>query len=393
MFPGWNCNPETLEPLREFQPSEYFQDRRFECNRCGKAYNSLKSLRRHRFHCGKTFDPAIGAFVDNFEESDDRAQFECTYCNRAYRWKKGLKRHQQRCEAKMAQENPNQTNVEVNQIEESRDKLPEKSQDNVVNESQDNLVDESRINLVDETQNNVAKESQNNLAEESQDNLEEEPEENLGEEAEQDLFEDHKGFETEPARNSQKESEQSDDDVIVEKDSDPDVSKQSGIMRNRNATSGRFQCILCGKRYGWLKNLRRHQRICRKKVSKHRWKECKVMIEPLQLRSSKRISEQNFKCQCCGKEFRWLRDLRQHQAICTNSSQNLWNVSEASAKPDKNPSTPKDHQQSSNYEGTKNEGPGLYKCAFCSKEYKWRRSLRRHYLKCSEKGELSLTRV
>ena len=343
MFPGWNCHPETLEPLREFQPSEYFQERRFECNRCGKAYNSLKSLRRHRFHCGKIYDPAIGGFVQNYEESYDRAQFECTYCNRAYRWKKGLKRHQQRCEAKMAQENPDQSNLEVNLIQGSRDNLPEESQDN----------------LVKEPENNLMKESQDNLGEE--------------------------------------EPDQSEEDALGDKGSNPENSSKSEILRNRNATSGRFQCILCGKRYGWLKNLRRHQRLCRKKVSKHRWKECKVILEPLRtnpLRSSKRISEQNFKCQCCGKEFKWLRDLRQHQAICTNSSQNLWNVSEASASMDKKSSfEKKDDQGSSKCEGSKNEGPGLYKCAFCAREYKWRRSLRRHYLKCSEKGELSLTRV
>lgn len=325
MFSDWDFPPEALEPLTEVQTGDE-GDNYFECSRCNKAYRSLKSLRRHRFHCGRTFDPRVRGFVQNYDETDDQAQFQCVYCNRAYRWKKGLKRHQQRCEVKISQEVSSIHNVEVSIIEESNDAIPEEPEIDIIGDDKEIVITHAL-----------------------------------------------KTKETESLR------EHNVDEVENHKSA-------SEIMRNRDATIGRFQCILCGKRYGWLKNLRRHQRICRKKVNKHRWKECKVMLEPLSLRSSKHVSEQNFKCPNCSKEYKWLRDLRQHQTICIKKPQNFWNVSEANNS-SKNQLTLNEHQGHSTENSNNSNVDPCHKCAFCGKEYKWRRSLRRHYPKCTERGD------
>ena len=101
-----------------------------------------------------------------------------------------------------------------------------------------------------------------------------------------------------------------------------------------NVTSGRFQCILCGRRYSWLKNLRRHQNLCRKNLVKQRWKECKVMLEPLSAEYAINIPNPNFKCDNCGREYRWLKGLRHHQNNCTlRQNQNEWDVTENAARP------------------------------------------------------------
>ncbi|XP_043465557.1 zinc finger protein 184-like [Leptopilina heterotoma] len=330
-YSDWNFPAGALEPLTEVTTAgEEDCDNCFECSRCNKAYKTLKSLRRHRFHCGRTFDPLVRGFVQNYEENDDQAQFQCVYCNRAYRWKKGLKRHQQRCEIKMAQENQSENNLEVDIIEESND-------------------DNSRGGNPEEPEIDIT-------AEDDEIEIADSPP---------------------PSPSTSEQNRKS-------------SSSSSLIVRNRDATIGRFQCILCGKKYGWLKNLRRHQRICRKKTNKHRWKECKVMIEPLPLKSSKRIAEQNFKCSNCFEQFKWLRDLRQHQTNCMKKAQNSWNVSEAK-KSSKKQSNLQEKQGGHSSENSNQEDVDqLYKCAFCLKEYKWRRSLRRHYPKCTERGDLSL---
>lgn len=326
-YSDWNFPAGALEPLTEVTTAgEEDCDNCFECSRCNKAYKTLKSLRRHRFHCGRTFDPLVRGFVQNYDENDDQAQFQCVYCNRAYRWKKGLKRHQQRCEIKMAQEIQSETNHEVNIIDESND---DNSRGNPEEPEIDITAEDDEIEIADSPPQS--------------------PEEN---------------------RKSSS-------------------SASSLIARNRDATIGRFQCILCGKKYGWLKNLRRHQRICRKKANKHRWKECKVMIEPLPLKTSKRIAEQNFKCSNCFEQFKWLRELRQHQTNCMKKAQNLWNVSEAK-KSSKNQEKQQPAGGHSSENSNQEDLDQLYKCAFCMKEYKWRRSLRRHYPKCTERGDLSL---
>ena len=346
MFPSWNCDPETLEPLKEFQPEEQFPEKPFECNRCGNAYRSLKSLNRHRFHCGNIFNNTIGRFGKNSRANDDQAQFQCTYCTRAYRWKKGLKRHQVRCSAKLALEIQNEDVVEINPCENSQEKYPE----------------EPELELIIEDEN-ISEQSQKLTP-----------------------------------HNKKQESQEPDEEINIEKisskSSSSDADSNSDLRRNRNASVGRFTCILCGKRYGWLKNLRRHQIVCRKKVSKQRWKECKVMIEPLKFKSSRKISDQNFKCSTCGQEYRYLKDFRQHQAICyTNIQKNVWNVSDSSSKLNKSPSIRENDQGCSKLEVSIDGESKVFKCAFCSKEYKWRRSLRRHYLKCDVRGELSLTNV
>lgn len=230
--------------LNEYRSNEnQFERNSFTCNRCTREYSSLKSLRRHVFHCGKILSQALGASgVHYVDENGDERQFVCTFCSKAYRWKKGLKVHQERCTEKLAQEN----------FQESGDPL-------TLGESTDPPVENN------------------------------------------------------PSTSG-----------ILQEHMPPIILK--------NNSSERYQCSLCGKSYDWMKNLRRHQKLCRKKVMSTRWKNCKVMLETITSESSGSNTCQNFKCVHCGKEFRWLSSLKEHDAICQEkqllNNRNEWGISD-----------------------------------------------------------------
>lgn len=320
-----------LEPLRnsESEPNDHhYQFASFNCNRCHRQYSSLKSLRRHVFHCGKVVRSALGETgrIQYFDENGDQRQFVCTYCSKAYRWKKGLKVHQIRCEAKL-------------------------EQDRRYGRATEKVIVKDPLEIPRPHQEFT--------------NLNIPP-------------------------------------VII-----------------KNSTSGRFQCILCRKRYNWLKNLKRHQVVCRQKLlTKQRWKDCKVMLEPLSPENKINVSCQNFKCVNCGREYRWLKAFKQHQANCKpKERENPWNISDASGKPsddiivnvddvdtdeevdvvdvkvhveivdveetqnEKNLISIQEgkNQKSSNKDGSED----CYKCAICGNGYKWKKNWKRHFLKCS----------
>ena len=229
-----------LEPLREGHFIPRFSS--FKCNRCGRQYSSLKSLRRHVFHCGKVLRSALGQY---FDENGDERQFVCTYCNKAYRWKKGLKVHQIRCKAKLEQDRQDGIG--------QKDPLETESD----NHTQNTELDAALRNL------NIPS-------------------------------------------------------III-----------------NNSASCHYQCILCKRRYDWLKNLKRHQVLCRKKYfNKQRLKECKVILEPLSTKNKVNITNPNFKCDNCGREYRWLKALEQHWEICKlKQTENQKNDNEATVAP------------------------------------------------------------
>lgn len=208
------------------------QSQTFTCNRCGRMYSQLKSLRRHVFHCGRILSQAILSTGDvhYVDENGDERQFLCPYCSKAYRWKKGLKVHQERCPIKLAHENPQGQNAKA------------------------------------------------------------------------------------PAAKKKEEVRPSTSDVPI-----PAIVVKEKCL-------DRYQCILCGKSYNWLKNLRRHHKMCRKKVISKRWKECKVMLEPMRQENQGTGHCQKFKCEICQKEFKWLNNLKEHKKNCKprDQEENEW---------------------------------------------------------------------
>ncbi|XP_033231856.1 zinc finger protein 208-like [Belonocnema kinseyi] len=354
----WSATPVLLEPLRrsEFDTSDdHYQFATFDCSRCHRQYSSMKSLRRHVFHCGKVVRSALGhtGRIQYFDENGDQRQFVCTYCSKAYRWKKGLKVHQIRCEAKLEQDR--------------RDgRVPEEATEKAIEKA----TEKATVKATEKATEKYPLETPRAPPEFTNLNI---------------------------------------PPVII-----------------KNSTSGRFQCILCRKRYNWLKNLKRHQVVCRQKMlTKQRWKDCKVMLEPLSSESKPNVSAQNFKCVNCGREYRWLKAFKQHQTNCEPKERgNQWNISDTSGtqydnvivnvddvdtdeevdvvdvKVDVEILDVEEFQSETNLisnqevkkpsktqKGLKQDGSGdSYKCALCGNEYKWKKNWKRHYLKCSVGG-------